>query len=111
MNVKKGIIIISAVLAVLVVYMSTLVLFSSCTQSSPYVDGDISKFEVTEYFIEAGGIGKYSFVYDKYTKVMYAKYSSPGGFSSMTVLFNADGTVMTLDDWERTKKRTAIITK
>ena len=83
-----------------------LVLLSSGSQSSPYVDDDVSRFEFTEYFIKAGDIGEYSFVYDKYTKVMYAKYSSPGGFSSMTVLFNADGTVMTLDDWNNLKPTT-----
>lgn len=63
------------------------------------VSNDASKFAFTEYFIKVGGIGEYSFVYDKYTKVMYAEYFAVGGFSSMTVLFNADGTVMTLDDW------------
>lgn len=59
-----------------------------------------------KYFIDVGNIGKYSFVYDKYTKVMYAEYFGVGGFSSMTVLFNADGTVMTLDDWNNLEPTT-----
>lgn len=56
--------------------------------------------ESNKYFVDVGYIDYYHFMYDKYTKVMYVEYLGYRGSKGITVLYNADGSVMTYDDWQ-----------
>ena len=54
------------------------------------------------YFIELGDQGNYSFMYDRYTKVMYTQYYSlKSGTTSLTVMLKADGSPLTYDEWKQ----------
>lgn len=65
----------------------------------------------SNYFIRVGSSSDdYTFYYDKYTKVMYVKdnYGFDGYGGGITVLYNADGTVMTYDDWNKLEPDTYV---
>ena len=54
------------------------------------------------YFIELGDQGNYSFMYDRYTKVMYTQYYSlKSGTTSLTVMLKADGSPLTYNEWKQ----------
>ncbi|MCH5297400.1 MAG: hypothetical protein J1E85_07005 [Ruminococcus sp.] len=69
----------------------------SRNQSSEAEKSDTNN-ESNKYFVDVGSIGYYHFMYDKYTKIMYVEYHG-NSRRSMTVLYNADDSVMTYDDW------------
>lgn len=52
-----------------------------------------TEFEKNERFVEIGGVGDWTLIYDAETKVEYAVYRH----SAITVLLNADGTPILYD--------------
>ncbi len=86
--------------AVTILIVLLMLMIGGCNSASPsnnYTDTSSNK-----YFISVGSTSDgYTFYYDKYTMIMYAKDNyGVGGFGGgITVLYNADGTVMTLGDW------------
>lgn len=85
---------------IMTLILLSVVIFTGCFEGKAPADYNIEnvKSSSKDYFVSVGAIDDYFFFYDKYTKVMYVRYESVYE-SAMTVLFNADGTVMTYDDW------------